>query len=370
MTESFLPTLNGVTTSVCRVVDCLLDTGHTVQIIAPAPAPAHYRTASVQTVRGVTVRQFRVGLPTPDVQRILANFAPDVVHVASPFGLGARGISAARDLGIPCVAVYQTDMPGYLRQHGGPIGSGVQRAAWRWLRHFHSAADLTLAPSTAALADLAAHGVPRARLWQRGVDLEAFRPQLRAQDDAAALRAVLAPAGEVVIGYVGRLAPEKECHRLATIADLPGTSLMVVGDGPARREVEQQLPRASFLGYRSGAELAAAYAACDIFVHTGTRETFGQTLQEAMATGLPVVAPARGGPLDIVRPGVTGLLFDPDRPQALREAVGSLVADPRARARMGAAGRRVVSERTWPAMTEQLVAHYREVRLPRRRRIA
>ncbi|CAG7574040.1 phosphatidylinositol alpha 1,6-mannosyltransferase [Barrientosiimonas humi] len=361
VTESFLPTLNGVTTSVCRVLDCLREAGHDALVIAPAPAPATYRDFPVRTVRGVTLRQFRVGLPSYELEGVLARFSPDVVHAASPFGLGARGLAAARNLGIPSVAVYQTDMPSYLKQHGGPLGAPVERAAWRWIRHFHTLADLTLAPSTQTLQELSAHGVPRTALWRRGVDAESYSPERRNDPEVADLRSMLAPRGETIVGYVGRLAPEKECHRLAEVANLPGVSLCLVGDGPTRSALEQLLPRANFLGYRSGLPLAHAYAALDVFVHTGTKETFGQTLQEAMAAGLPVVAPAAGGPLDIVKPGVTGLLFDPEQPGSLRQAVGGLVADPAMRARMGASGRGKVETRSWKTLTAELLEFYGSV---------
>ncbi|YAL82619.1 glycosyltransferase family 4 protein [Dermacoccaceae bacterium W4C1] len=367
VTESFLPSLNGVTTSVCRVLDSLVAQGHTPLVIAPGPAPTSYRGVPVRTVAGLTLRQFRVGLPSPELERSLRDFAPDVVHVASPFGLGARAVTTARRLGIPTVAIYQTDMPRYLSQYGHRLADPVERTAWRWVRHIHAGADLTLAPSTSAAGELRAHGIPRVALWSRGVDTGRFHPGLRSGAGAQHLRSMIAPHGETIIGYVGRLAPEKECHRLQEVADLPGTRLLIVGDGPQRRRLEQLLPQADFLGHRTGAELADAYAACDVFAHTGTSETFGQTLQEAMACGLPVVAPARGGPLDVVLPGRTGLLFNPDSPGALRAAVGGLVADPALRDRLGASGSRRMQQRSWATLTDELLGHYRSVLSPGRR---
>ncbi|MGN6634825.1 MAG: glycosyltransferase, partial [Oryzihumus sp.] len=128
VTESFLPTLNGVTTSVCRVLECLRDAGHEAVVIAPHPAPPSFAGFPVHTVASVPVRQFPVGLPTGEVEDVLAAFGPDVVHVASPFVVGARGLAAAARLGVPAVAVYQTDMASYLRQHGrGPGGRGARR---------------------------------------------------------------------------------------------------------------------------------------------------------------------------------------------------------------------------------------------------
>ncbi len=366
VTESFLPNLNGVTTSVCRVAECLRAAGHEAIVLAPRPAPASYAGYAVHGVASVPVRQFPVGLPTGEVEAALTAFAPDVVHVASPFVLGASALSAAARLGLPTVAIYQTDMPSYLRQHGpGPVGRGAARAAWRWVRRIHTLADLTLAPSSAAMAELAAHGIPRTALWGRGVDAGLFTPGWRGDAGTAALRRSLAPEGELLVGYVGRLAPEKELYRLSALAGLPGLRVVLVGEGPTRAEDAAAFTAAGldavFLGRREGEDLARAYAAFDLFVHTGTRETFGQTLQEAAATGLPVIAPARGGPLDVVDHSRTGLLFDPDDPGALRAAVTHLAGDRAKREALGRAGRARVLSRSWATLTDELLAHYAAV---------
>lgn len=382
VTESFLPALNGVTTSVCKVLECLRTAGHDALVVAPGTSPwsptatpSHYAGYPIHSVSSVPVRQFRVGLPSYELETVLHRFSPDVVHVASPFVLGVRGLTAARALGIASVAIYQTDMPHYIRQHSGPMGELTARAAWRWIRRIHAQADLNLAPSTAALQDLAAHDVPRIALWGRGVDADLFHPQRRADPQTARLRAELAPGGETLIGYVGRLAPEKELHRLVELNAVPGTRLVLVGEGPSREALGAQLPGALFPGRREGLDLARCYAAFDLFVHTGTRETFGQTLQEAAATGLPVVAPRRGGPIDLVEHDRTGLLFDPDRPGALAEAVSALtVGDATALAHrrdvMGLAGRERVSERSWPRLVEQLIGHYAQAMAHPAQRVA
>ena len=369
VTESFLPSINGVTTSVCRVVECLRREGHEVQVVAPRPAPRSFAGCPVHAVASVPVRQFPVGLPTAEMEGLLRSFDPDVVHVASPFVLGAAALVAANRCGLPSVAVYQTDMPGYLQRHvPGLVGRGAARTAWRWVRWVHRQAGLTLAPSTPALADLRRHGIPHTALWGRGVDTAQFHPGWRDDAGTAALRRHLAPDGEVVVGYVGRLAPEKELHRLAELAGLPHVRVAVVGDGPSAGRDRAVLAaaglEAAFLGRREGDDLARAYAALDVFVHTGTRETFGQTLQEAAATGLPVVAPARGGPLDLVEHGRSGLLFAPDRAGGLAEAVAILVGDPALRVRLGTRGRALVADRSWPSLVDQLLGHYRGLAAP------
>jgi hypothetical protein len=166
-----------------------------------------------------------------------------------------------------------------------------------------------------------------------------------------------AVAGRLGLGYVGRLATEKRVEWLAGITALEGVRLVIVGGGPAEAMLRQHMPSAVFVGERRGDELAAIYASLDVFAHSGPYETFGQTLQEAAASGLPVVAPAAGGPLDLVEDGVTGYLVPPADPDALTCAVARLAADPARRAAFGAAGRRKVLGRSWPALTEELLGH-------------
>ena len=192
------------------------------------------------------------------------------------------------------------------------------------------------------------------------MDTRRFDPAKRREELRTALLAQ-GGEGELLAGYVGRLATEKRVELLAGITALDGVRLVIVGAGPAEASLRQQMPDAIFLGERRGEELAAIYASLDVFVHSGPYETFGQTLQEAAASGLPVVAPAAGGPLDLVADGVTGYLVPPSDPDAFTAAVARLAADPAARAAFGAAGRRKVLGRSWPALIEELIGHYAAV---------
>ncbi|MFC5065229.1 glycosyltransferase family 4 protein [Actinomycetospora atypica] len=360
MTESFLPQVNGVTNSVLQVIAHLDRRGHEALVLAPGAGPDEVEGTPVIRVPAVdlaVVDSLPVGVPTPVVRATLEEYRPDVVHLASPFVLGARAITAARRLRVPTVAVYQTDVAGFAASYGVGL---TARAAWRWTRRLHSRADRTLAPSAWAVDALVDHGVPRVHRWGRGVDTARFRPAAEHADGgaaAAALRRELAPHGEMLVGYVGRLAAEKQVERLAALADLPGVRTVVVGDGPARGRLADLLPDAAFLGFRGGADLATAYAALDGFVHTGPFETFCQTVQEAKASGLPVLAPDAGGVRDLVEPGVTGWLFDTDAPD-LRDRVRTWRDDPALRRRMGLAARASTTGRTWPAVCDELLGHY------------
>jgi phosphatidylinositol alpha 1,6-mannosyltransferase len=358
VTESFLPRVNGVTNSVCRVQEHLAGRGHEVLIVAPGPGPDDHAGHPVWSTPGVTLpfyRSFVVGLPTRQVVAVLRNFGPDVVHLASPLMLGTSGIAAARRLDVPTVAVFQTDLAGFVHRYGL---RGVDPVVWAWLRHIHEKADRTLVPSRPTLDELRRRGFPRLMLWARGVDDQRFHPRHR----SAALRAKLAPAGEVLVGYVGRLAPEKRPWLLSILNGIPGVRLVVVGDGPAERRLRRLLPDAVFTGFRTGDELSELVASLDVFVHTGADETFCQAVQEGLAAGVPVVAPAAGGPLDLVRPGYNGLLYPPDDPAALRAAVATLVADPALRQELGGHARSSVHGRDWSTICDELLGHYDDVR--------
>ena len=151
ISESFLPTVSGVTMSVCKVLEHLARAGHDAIVIAPAGAPADYAGFPVHTVPAIAYRQFPVGLPSPQVQRLLAEFRPDVLHAASPFLLGAQGIAAANRLGVPSVAIFQTDVAGYARRNH--LGQAT-KLAWHFVKWVHEGATLTFVPSTASMRDL------------------------------------------------------------------------------------------------------------------------------------------------------------------------------------------------------------------------
>ena len=359
--ESFLPNVNGVTNSVLRVIEHLRRTGHEVLVIAPDTPrgePAADRVHDGVRVHRVPSKMFPkvtslpLGVPRPRMVGVLRGFEPDVVHLASPALLGWGGVHAARYLGIPTVAVFQTDVAGFAESYG--IGM-LSRASWAWTRRLHSKADRTLAPSTSAMENLAAHRIPRVHKWGRGVDITGFAPSARDEQ----LHRHWSPDGRPVVGFVGRLAPEKHVERLAGLAGRDDVQVVVVGDGVDRAKLQTLMPSAVFTGALYGADLATAYASMDVFVHPGEHETFCQAVQEAMASGLPVIAPDAGGPRDLVTPMHTGMLLPVNGfESSLAQAVDHLLSE---RPRYSVAARRSVLGRTWPAVCDQLIEHYLEV---------
>lgn len=359
VTESFPPDINGVAHCALRTAEHLVQRGHEPLVVAPAgPTPPEPGQDPCPVVRVPSLPlpgypQVRVALPGRRTAAAIAAHRADLVHLASPFVLGVRGLAAATRLRIPAVAVYQTDLAGYAKTY---LNAG-ESAAWRRIRAVHTAAARTLAPSSASMTALEDQGIPRVHLWPRGVDSERFHPRHRDH----ALRRELAPRGELIVGYVGRLAPEKHVELLGETCALPGVRVVIVGDGPSAPALRAALPGAVFLGRRTGTDLGRIYASLDVFCHTGPFETFCQTVQEAMSSGLPVIAPAAGGPLDLVDHGRTGLLVPPGDAAAVRAAVRLLHADPRLRVRYGSQARPAVADRTWEAVGDQLLNHYAQV---------
>jgi len=357
VTESFLPGLNGVTNSVLRVIDTLVERGDDVIVVAPTTHGPDYRGVEVVTCPFVPLAGFPVGIPTPAMTQALDRFRPDIIHVAAPFWLGGGALAYAEKRGIPTVAVYQTDVSGYMERYGLDFARPLLDAV---TGQIHKLATLNLAPTPDGQAYLSGLGIDNAQVWARGVDSELFHPRKKNSLEAQAMRRRCAPGGEFLVGYVGRLAPEKQVGRLREICGIPNTRLLIAGDGPERLELEDIFEGypVTFLGRLEGEDLAHAYAAMDVFVHCGTEETFGQTLQEAHAAGVPVVAPNRGGPRHIVVPGETGYLVDWTRWGSFRQAVEELSADKALLERMSRVSRASVAEKTWAANNEQLLGFY------------
>jgi len=357
VSESFLPHVNGVTGSVLQVLRHLSKTGHEAMVIAPGNAPRTCEGFEVVALPSVGFPGYpQVRLPMVAAGRLireLARFAPDVIHLASPFVLGGPVVRAAAALDIPVVAIYQTDVAGFALRYGLNAASN---AAWRRIRSIHERADITLAPSPTAASDLGRHGIPRVQVWPRGVDTAAFSPAHRDAD----LRARLAPFGEVLVGFVGRLAAEKQVEDLAVLADLPGVRLVVIGDGPERERLSRRLPGAHFTGVLSGIALSRAVASLDVVAHPGPYETFCQAAQEAMASGVPVVAVGAGGLRDLVDSSRTGWLYPPGDLRTLRAHVADLTGDEVKRRAMGMAAHHAVRARTWPVVCDRLLRHYHE----------
>jgi len=360
--ESFLPRVNGVSNSVLRIIRHLEDNGHEAMIFAQGGGPSEvsntpiFRTPAIAISSVAQVDLSRA--PIRILKRELTKFQPDIVHLASPFLLGDQMGKAAKSLGIPTLAVYQTDVAGFANFYGfAPVALLFEN----WLRKIHSRADLNLAPSTHAKSYLNKLGIENVELWGRGVDTEQFNPSHRSD---LMRKSWGADSQSLVIGYVGRLAPEKRVESLRLINQNQinrKIKIVIIGDGPSRPTLEALLPEAHFAGHLSGKELGAALASMDLLITPGENETFCQVIQEAMASAVPVVAPAIGGPRDLVRDGESGLLYSPGDAAGMVESVNKILNEEQLRITLGRSSRAIVEAKTWPKVCDKLLGHYETV---------
>ena len=360
VTESFLPQINGVTNSVLRVLEHLKTHGHEAMVIAPESTGgvSDYLGFRVKGVPSLEMKGLLpVGLPQKTLEPLIDGFSPDVIHLASPFFLGNYAAKIAHKLEIPTLAIYQTDMAGFARHYGLTIAHDSIK---RWVAKIHSRTTRTLAPSKWSCEELRKSGVENVHLWQRGVDSKKFSPDKRDID----LRCELLGdrPDRKLVGYVGRLANEKRVDDLRILEKRDDIQLVIVGDGPARLRLERELPSARFVGYQSGEDLARYYASLDVFVHTGKHETFCQSIQEALASGVPVIAPNSGGPTDLVKHGWTGFLIDTSNSYSLNHSIDQVLKLSKP-ALMADRARNSVIERTWELVNTQLIDHYRELKV-------
>ncbi|HEX9887550.1 MAG TPA: glycosyltransferase family 1 protein [Longimicrobiales bacterium] len=370
-TDTYAPTVNGVARALGLLVRHAVRAGHEVALVTPTLSDRaadhvalHVQLPSVTVPFYEELQAARLWLG-PRNRRALDSFAPDLVHAATEASVGWVGRRWALARAIPLVTSYCTNFAEYV--HGYRLGA-LEGVVWRLLERFHGAARITFCPSEATRTELAARGFQRLRIWSRGVDAVQFNPSCRSED----VRREMAPGAEVILAYVGRVAPEKRIDLLmrAFPRIREGTerkvALVLVGDGPALEDLRRRnVEGVHFTGYQQGERLAACYASADVFVFPSDTETFGQVVTEAFASGLPSVVPDRGGVKDLVIPGETGFRFPPGDAEAFASAALRLIDDDALRRRMSLNARRVAETRSWDDVFQRLFSHYHDALSPR-----
>ena len=360
-TETFLPKIDGIVTTLCHLLDHLQIRGHESMVFAPEGGPRHYAASDVIGLRSYHFPLYpeqKMVSPFARLGKRLARFRPDIVHLVNPVSLGYAGLRYAEKSGIPVIASYHTDLPGYLERWGY---RSLSPLAWSYLRWIHNRVDINLCPSPSTRNTLVAHGFKNVRVWGKGVDTKRFHPCYRSRQTRHLLTA--GHPDKPLLLYVGRLALEKQLESLRPVLDiLPGTRLAFVGDGPDRGRLERCFAGTPtvFTGYLKGLQLSRAYASSDVFVFPSTSETFGNVIVEAQASGIAVVAARAGGPVDIIREGETGLFFEPGEPEALAGIVRKLIREPDYAGEIAAAGRRNAGRRSWETVMDDLLIRYAE----------
>jgi glycosyltransferase involved in cell wall biosynthesis len=358
VTETFLPSTDGIVTRLCASVSWLINEGHEVLIIAPDLGVYDFKGAAIV---GIPARPFflykskMLSLPSRKVKQSLLTFKPDIVHVVNPALLGFSGIYYSKRLKLPLIASYHTNIPQYLDFYRVPI---LKPILWTYLRLMHNRADLNLCTSETTKTELEKRKFRRLQVWKRGVALERFNPSY--YDHNIRMRLTNSVPKRKLLLFVGRLAAEKNIESLREVlAASPDYCLALVGDGPFRPALEKHFAGTNtvFCGFLLGDELSKAYASADLFIFPSTTETLGLVLMEAMAAGLPIVAAQSGPTCEQIQDGKTGVLFDPDERGSMVAAVQSL--NNRAlRDRISVQASAYVQRYGWEGPSEQLYNIY------------
>ncbi len=358
-TETFLPKWDGIANTLCYLLEHLAERGHACLMFAPEGAPERYAETEIIGLPSMAFpfyRDLKLVPPLVDVEQELADFEPDLVHLVNLASLGLVGMRHANDLGIPVVASYHTDLPGYARHYGMRL---LEDPIWAYFRWLHNQADLNLCPSHFTKRELEAHEFERVDVWGRGVDTDRFNPKWR--DAAWRERLTDGHPESPLMLYVGRLATEKRIDWLRPLLDIvPNARLAIVGDGPIREDLEERFEGTStvFTGFLDGMDLSRAYAAGDLFVFPSASETFGNVVLEAMASGLPVIAAGAGGPVDHVKHRVNGFLSDPDDPADFAALAWRGISDPDLLQTMRESARAYAETQTWDLILDDLLDKY------------
>ena len=372
ITENFLPKLDGVTRTLARLLEHLQVGGHQALLLGPDCGMAEYAGAEVIGTAGLPLPfypELKFNFFRPLFMRRLAEFQPDIIHLVDPVILGATGLAAARLLNTPLVSSYHTNLAAYCEHFGFSL---LTKPMWHYNRFIHSQCTLTFCPSPSTSAMLRLQGFSHLRIWPRGVATELFNPQRRSTAVRSSwLAQRKQPEQKAVLLYVGRVSWEKNLRLLMQAyraMDHEQCHLVIVGEGPALTEMQQELQDVpvTFTGYLQGEALATAYASADVFAFPSLTETFGQVVLEAMASGLPVVGVLAEGVCDLVEHERSGLLLntyhrDEEQQVALyRSLLARLISNAQERSSMSKMALQEAQRRSWFEAMECLVRGYQE----------
>jgi phosphatidylinositol alpha 1,6-mannosyltransferase len=357
---------DGVSLTLNRLVSYLEGQGARVLVhapVAPVPALAHSGTlVPLPSVAAPGRPDYRLSLGLPrNVKDSLKSFRPSLIHIATPDWTGLQALHYALTAGVPVVASYHTHFPSYL---GYYHLAALTPFLWAYMRWFYRRCDHVYVPSESMVSLLREHGFANnLRLWTRGVESDFFTPARRS---ARWRRDLGIGEREVVVTFVSRLVAEKGLDVLANVIEglesrgIPHRTV-VVGDGPARGELERRLARTIFTGRLEREMLATAYASSDVFLFPSTTETFGNVTLEAMSSGLPTVCAAATGSRTLVHEGLTGYLVPPGDSESFLDRVSRLVCDANLRARMGLSARETAEHYEWERVLARIAEYYEEL---------
>lgn len=374
-TDTFTPQINGVTNTLTKLCGYLDD--HKISYMLFAPDYGMHleaeSSAAVSCFAESGVIRFKgfhpffypeccLAFPAfSEIKSRLLAFSPDIIHVVTEFGIGYTGLKAAKELGIPLVTSYHTNLDKYLEFYRLPHLVKPLVAYMKW---FHGFAGLTLCPSADTKRRLLEQGFERLDIWPRGIDTARFSPAGR----SGSLRESLGGKDRLIFLYTGRISAEKgldtlmESIRRVNVGYSKRVLFVFTGDGPYLNALQaRNIPNTVFTGFLKGKELARMYASSDIFMFPSGTETFGNVVLEAMASGLPVICADEGGVTDFTFHLKNAFVFRCGDADSLAGGITRMIDDRALRTRLRSASLATARSRDWDGIFNKLIKQYESV---------
>lgn len=361
VTETFLPSTDGIVTRLKKAIDYFLEQGHEVLVVAPDMGVTEYKGAKVIGIKPITFPFYRYrkwGPPSRKVYKILKEYNPDVVHAVNPLLMGVSAVNACKKYDLPLVSSYHTHIPKYLDHYS--IYKPARPLLWWYIRRNHRDAHVNVCTSHTMKEELEAQGIKRLEVVTRGVDVDKRHPKFR--DEVMRRRLTNNHPDKKLLVYIGRLAVEKDIHHIKPLLDKrDDVALAIIGDGPARRELERIFKGTNtvFTGFLHGEELSQAFASGDAFIFPSTSETLGLVILESMAAGLPLIAAESGPTVEQIEDGVTGIIYESGNLDSLIEAV-NVIDDKEQMDVLRENARREALKHSWDAASAKLLDFYKQ----------
>tara|TARA_R100000388_G_scaffold94990_2_gene84827 strand:- start:15000 stop:16160 length:1161 start_codon:yes stop_codon:yes gene_type:complete len=358
---------DGVSLTLNRLVKFLESQGIPVLVFAPTvdkPALEHNgRMVSVPSIRmPVSGRgEYRVASGfSVKAEKELKDFNPTLIHIATPDAAGYKALKWAKKNRVQVVSSYHTHFTSYFKYYGL---TPIEFLAWRYLSWFYNSTTHVYVPSQSMIDELVTHGFEKGmKIWARGVNTKLFSPQKR---DMEWRRKAGFKDDDIVVTFVSRLVWEKELdtyrHSVQQVASKnPKVKALVVGDGPAKSELQEHMPEAHYTGFLEGEDLARAYASSDVFLFPSHTETFGNVTLEAMSSGLPCLVADATGSKSLVDHDENGGLAEPENKADFAKKLSIIVSDKELRDKMKKVSREKALLYDWDEINGQLLDNYKE----------
>ena len=320
-------------------------------------------------VSWILYKDYRIGLPKrmKNLEQILNEFKPQLLHFTSPTLMGRYAIQYARAHHLPVTTTYHTHFYSYMEYYFDffkPLRRRMEKLAISLSRSFYVAVNATFVPSEPMKQFLLELGVQEKKIeyFRRGINAQHFDPSFRSQE----IKKTYGLRDEKIVLFVSRLVKEKELDTIIRTYRLflekrSDVKFMITGDGPFKSYMEKRMPEAIFTGKQTKEQLASLYASSDVFMFPSTTETFGNVVLEAMASGLPVVAAAAGGPMGIVNRSEAGFVVEPKNEQAFFDKISEILDNPVKHQQFSQNAVVYAQSQNWDKLCAQMIAKLREI---------